>query len=37
MLPDLPDDAAAARHASTALQQALVCEIRQEDLRKHLA
>jgi hypothetical protein len=37
IVPDLPDDAVAARHASTALQQALVCEIRQEDLRKHLA
>lgn len=39
MLPDLPDDDddAAARHAATALQQALVGEIRQEDLRKHLA
>jgi hypothetical protein len=37
MLPGLSDDDAAARPASAALQQALVCEIRQEDLRRHLA
>ncbi|UYQ65077.1 hypothetical protein [Streptomyces peucetius] len=36
MLPELAGDAA-ARPAAGVLQQALVCGIRQEELRKHIA